>query len=473
MTAKPPLLVACLAVACCVLLPAQQRGRAGKRGPQSEVFHTAVPAHTFDLILARPTNRSVTAGILAYGNLDGYLEYGVRQGAYPGKTAPFQLRKGEPRQVVLDALQPDTRYFYRLRHRAAGGADFAASAEWTFHTQRAPGAPFTFAVQADSHLDENADPDVYKITLMNVLAGKPDFFIDLGDTFMTGKRRSDFKPAFPQYLAQRYYFGLVGHSAPLFLVLGNHDGEGGSPAGMAAWSNDLRKRYFPNPRPDAFYTGNQADDPPLGPRENYYGWEWGGALFIVLDPYWPTMVRARGDNWSWTLGAAQYRWLAKTLAESKSKLKFVFIHHPVGGKEQPIRGGVEAAGYNEWGGRNADGSDGFKAHRPGWEMPIHQLLVKNKVTAVFHGHDHMFAKEVLDGVVYQLVPQPAHVRTGGPRNAREYGYTHGGVLGSPGYVRVAVEGGAAVVDYILSVSPREEAGRRKNGSVAYSYRVGD
>jgi hypothetical protein len=316
----------------------------------------------------------------------------------------------------------------------------------------------------------------WKSRLANALAGKPDFYIDLGDTFMTDQRRSDFREAFSQYLAQRYYFGLVCHSAPLFLVLGNHDGESGSPHdstrdSMAAWSNELRKRYFPNPRSDGFYTGNGTSDPVLGVLENYYAWEWGDALFIVLDPYWPTTGRGRGDNWNWTLGAGQYRWLAKTMEESKAEFKFVFVHHPVGAKGQPIRGGVEAARYNEWGGRNADGSDGFNDHRPGWAMPIHQLLAKNKVAIVFHGHDQMFAKEELDGVVYQLVPQPAHARTGNPRSAQEYGYIHGDVLGGSGYVRVKVDEGRATIDYVLSVLPRDETGSRKNGAVAYSYNV--
>jgi hypothetical protein len=128
--------------------------------------------------------------------------------------------------------------------------------------------------------------------------------------------------------------------------------------------------------------------------------------------------------------------------------------------------------YNEWGGRNADGSDGFKQHRPGWAMPIHQLLVKHRVAVVFHGHDHIFAKEELDGVVYQLVPQPAHTRTGNPRNAQEYGYIHGGVLGGSGYARVKVAGDRAAIDYVLSVLPRDETGGRKNGAVAFSYNVG-
>jgi predicted phosphodiesterase len=454
----------------------KDRGRAGKRGPQSEVFHTSVPEHPFDVILTRPTSQSVTASVLACEDMDGYLEYGAKQATYTNKTSTFRFKKGEPRRIVLESLQPDTRYFYRLRHRPAGASDFAAGADGTFHTQRGRGSSFTFAVQADSHLDENANPDVYKITLTNALAGKPDFYIDLGDTFMTDKRRGDFRDAFPQYLAQRYYFGILCHSAPLFLVLGNHDGEGGSRHdgtrnSMAAWSNELRERFFPNPRPNGFYTGNGTSDPVLGLLENYYAWEWGNALFVVLDPYWPTMGRGRDDNWNWTLGAGQYRWLAKTLEESKAELKFVFVHHPVGAKGQPIRGGVEAAKYNEWGGRNADGSESFKEHRPGWEIPVHQVLVKNRVAVVFHGHDHMFAKEELDGVVYQLVPQPAHARTGKPRNAREYGYIHGDVPGGSGYVRVKVAQDEAIVDYVLSVSPREETGSRKNGAVAYSYNV--
>jgi hypothetical protein len=39
--------------------------------------------------------------------------------------------------------------------------------------------------------------------------------------------------------------------------------------------------------------------------------------------------------------------------------------------------------YYEWGGENADGSDGFKQNRPGWPAPIHRLLVQYKVNIVF------------------------------------------------------------------------------------------
>ncbi len=70
------------------------------------------------------------------------------------------------------------------------------------------------------------------------------------------------------------------------------------------------------------------------------------------------------------------------------------------------RGGVEVARLWEWGGENTEGEDEFAKQRPGWEMPIHDLLVKHGVSIVFHGHDHLFIKQDLDGIVYQEVPQP-------------------------------------------------------------------
>ena len=62
-----------------------------------------------------------------------------------------------------------------------------------------------------------------------------------------------------------------------------------------------------------------------------------------------------------------------------------------------MRGGAEAAGYFEWGGKNADGTDGFATHRPGWDKTIQQLFVENGVSAYFHGHDHQFVYETRDG----------------------------------------------------------------------------
>ena len=87
---------------------------------------------------------------------------------------------------------------------------------------------------------------------------------------------------------------------------------------------------------------------------------------------------------------------------------------------------------------------------------------------VFHGHDHMFIKQDLDGIVYQLVPQPGHPRSG-TKSAEEYGYLNGEIQGSSGFVRVRTDGQSARVDYVRTYLPEAERGNQQNGDATYSY----
>ncbi|MCB1233629.1 MAG: metallophosphoesterase, partial [Verrucomicrobiae bacterium] len=108
--------------------------------------------------------------------------------------------------------------------------------------------------------------------------------------------------------------------------------------------------------------------------------------------------------------------------------------------------------------------------RPGWPMPIHDLLAKNGVSIVFHGHDHLFVKEERDGIIYQEVPQPSHP-SGGTRSAEDYGY-EGIILGSSGHLRVTVGPNSAAVEYVRSTLPGVTKSDAANGEGAYRYEVG-
>ena len=445
--------------------------KGGSRQPVQTSQCSDVPAHPFDLILGRPTANAVTVSVLSHEDTDGLIAYGTQPGKPTSLTPKRPFRKGEPAEIVLSGLQPNTAYYYQFR------TPRATSAECSFHTARPPGSRFTFTITADSHLDEHTAPPIYQQTLANALADKPDFHLDLGDTFMSEKHATR-EAAANQYLAQRYYFGQLCQSAPLFLTLGNHDGE--SPRGrgkdadsLAVWSNTMRKRFFPNPVPDNFYTGDAVRDPAAGLLQDYYAWQWGDAQFLVLDPFWFSQKqRGKNDNWSRTLGADQYHWLQQTLETSKAKFKFVFIHHLVGGADNQCRGGAEAAPFYEWGGKYPDGSDGFAQNRPGWAVPVHPLLVKHKVTIVFHGHDHFYAKQDLDGIVYQECPQPGYAGNGrAPRSAAEYGYRNGVILGSSGHLRVAVVPDKVTVDYVGAAAPQDGHAGDGNGKVRHGYGI--
>lgn len=283
---------------------------------------------------------------------------------------------------------------------------------------------FSFAVEADPHMDEQSDPNVYKQTLANIVKDKPTFLIDLGDTFMIDKLPNKSEDNIrARYVLMKSYFDLLGN-IPLYLVVGNHDGETGYDN---INSSKYRVQYFPTN------------------KYSYYSFEQNDSLFIVLDPYRFTTTKPNADGWGWTLGKEQYDWLKNTLTTSKATHKFVFIHQLVGGDNQG-RGGTELARLYEWGGYNIDGSYGFDKNRHGWGKPIHELLVDNKVQIVFKGHDHFYAKQELDGLVYQTVPQPSH--PGDKINtATEYGYVNGKIIGGSGHLLVTVEGDNVKVEF--------------------------
>ncbi len=449
----------------------------GGNRPQaaSNYFNIAVPDHPYDLILSRPEKGSVTLSVLAYQDLEGFVSYGREPGAFITRTPPRQFKKGAPMELVLDTLQANTRYYYQFRFRSPGPGPFTNSPRFSFHTARPPGSGFVFTLTADAHLDEHTAPEVYNQTLANIRADNPDFHIDLGNLFMTDKHAGR-EEAARQYLAQRYYLGQIGSAIPILLALGVHDGESGkyddgSGDCLAVWSNQMRERYFPNPVPDAFFTGDTLLKPHCGLLQDYYAWEWGDALFIVLDPFWPsTGQRGGGDGWDWSLGLPQYQWLKTTLEQSRARFKFVFIHNLLCG-DQAARGGVEAAPFNEWGGKNADGSDGFRQHRPGWEMPVHQLLRRNQVAAVFKAHDNFYARQELDGIVYQMVPQPCFAGNDRIRDLENYGYKQGKFLGNSGHLRVTVAPGQVNVDYVRCLPAAGETGPRQTAEIAHTYTI--
>jgi hypothetical protein len=171
-----------------------------------------------------------------------------------------------------------------------------------------------------------------------------------------------------------------------------------------------------------------------------------------------------------TLGKNQHDWLAHTLRASRARFKFVFIHQLTGGLDASGRGGAEAASLYEWGGRNSEGKHEFAAQRPGWECPVHALLIDTGVQIVFHGHDHFFARQQLDGVVYQLVPQPAH-RNFRRHQAEEYGYRQGNFLPNSGYLRVRVTPDRVSVEYMRTADERIRRHGIRNGQSAFSYSV--
>lgn len=458
------------------------------------------------IILGQPTDRSITANVRTDTAVEVYFEYGVKPGTYNGQTKATTASLDPYANgffvvhAVMAGLQADTQYYYRMQSRPTGSSgSFAPSAEYGFHTQRPPGSTFVFCVQGDSHPERAKtmfDPGLYAQTLAAVSAAKPDFYVTSGDDFSVDTLPTPYTQAAVtgRYTLQLPYFDVVARSAALFLGTGNHEETSLSNYNLPAdsansnrvpiWAQNARNVYYPMPAPNdpatgSFYSGNTTNVPPIGLLRDYYAWQWGDALFVVIDPYWSSPAQVdtglggqnsttpkSSNKWDITHGDAQYQWLKQTLEQSTAKWKFVFAHHVMG----TGRGGAEIADQYEWGGNNANGSYGFTQNRPTWPQPLHQLMVANHVTIFFQAHDHLFAHQQRDGVVYQSLPNPAdNTYTAFNSDA----YTSGDVYPNAGFTKVTVGPSSVKVEYVREWLPADEKPPAQvSGMVQFAYTVG-
>jgi hypothetical protein len=472
-----------------------------------QIYETIYDTFMGKELLGRITDRSVTVNLYSLIKTDTYIEYGTTPGIYTNTTPRYLNQAAEqPVEIILDDLAPDTRYYYRLSFRKTGDRYYEHGKEHAFHTQRPPASTFVFTITADEHfpyrLPQNKKKlNLYRQTFQNIAESNPDFLISLGDFAMTdwcsGRWIKNLGEAKQRYLNLRSCLNNIAHSIPFYLVIGNHEGEvgweydftapGQNHDSRAVICTKARKEIMPNPYPDEFYTGNTDLVSEYGLREDYFAWEWGDALFVALDPFWYTKTNPKvpADGWEWTLGKEQYDWLYQTLHNSDAKWKLVFIHHLTSSYTDNLhnrytsdifygRGGTEIAKFKvagqpsfEWGGEDKHGVFVFDVKRTDWTHgSIHDMLVSENVTAVFHGHDHLFAKQDLDGIVYQECPRPSNA-TYGFGFMLKSGYKHGVIHNNSGHIQVTVDPHSVKVEYVRSFLP----GDGENGIVAYSYEI--
>lgn len=468
---------------------------------------TTVPLapYTMNVVLGRPTGSTVTASVLADAGTEVYIEYGATSGSYPSITPTVTGTGTYPVTLDLTGVRPDTRVYYRVRYRAATETGFRADTEHSVMTARPAGSTFTFGVQGDSHPERAGimfNADLYTRNMQNVATRRPDFYLALGDDFsiegLLDRNQLTQANVDALYRNQRTFFGVLGHSTPVFLVNGNHEqaaeyllnGRFVTPYGDApVFQGRARTAMFPLPASDGFYDADTRTVSGVGLLRDYYAWTWGDALFVTIDPYWHSPVPVdngvpgvskTANTWEATIGDAQYAWLKRVLESSTARYKFVFQHHVLG----TFRGAAAIVHEFEWGGWNRNGTAyEFPAQRPRWAKPIHQLFKDTGVTIVFSGHDHVFAREIIDNIVYQSVPNPAD-NTYTAFNADAYAPARVSlpgasydpatavVLPDTGFLHVTVSPSGVTVSYIRAVLPGDDAkAGAANGVESYTYRV--
>lgn len=225
--------------------------------------------------------------------------------------------------------------------------------------------------------------------------GYRTFLVVVGDLVHRGRQEADWDQQFfdPAYTHIQELLA----SLPYQSCIGNHDLKGSGP--------DLFSKYFP-------YRWTAS---------HYGSFDYGPAHFTYVDQY--------AD---YSPGSSQYRWIVSDLAATRKPWRFVVLHEP---------------GWSAGGGH----SDNTAVQRY-----LQPLFERYHVAVVFAGHNHYYARAVVNGV--------QHVTTGGggaPLYNPDAGAPHVVTIAkSYHFCRIEIDGGRLSFE---AVQP--------NGTVIDSFRL--
>ena len=243
--------------------------------------------------------------------------------------------------VALEGLNPETRYYYRIR--ALEERNLAANSEaeipelnsgvLTFSTARKDSSAYSFAVLGDTE----ARPHINAQIGQRIWEERPDFMLNLGDLTDGGRERHKFEWNY------EYFLGMtpLNSRIPVFPVPGNGEGD-------LYWY----KKYHQLPNGEA-----------------YYSFTYGNAEFFMLNS---------NNKEELAPGGEQYVWLEEQLKSSTATWKFACHHHPVYTSDEDDYG-------NTWKGESSDLGD-LKVRE------LVQLYEKYGVDMVFYGHLHTYER---------------------------------------------------------------------------------
>ena len=223
---------------------------------------------------------------------------------------------------------------------------------------------FSFTVAGDNRPANNElpQPAVFQEILNSMKHENPSFFVNTGDIIMGNTQNpSILKRQFSDYI---HATGVL--AIPMYVSPGNHD-----------VANSVSREFFekflkiskgPNSKPGLPDSGS----------EFFYSFKFEGINFIILDAYEP-------GNWGAVKGR-ELSWLESVLAKMKDEEVFIFVHPPVYSVLNPdcITDGSKHVAFSSK--KNQD--------------YIRELFKKFNVDGVFHGHEHLFNKQNINGTEY-------------------------------------------------------------------------
>jgi hypothetical protein len=428
-----------------------QGGNEGIRPARLIVNQSYYDAFWGKELLCRPGPYSMQMNIIPHKDTKAYVEWGTDGVAFPRVVPSVTIPGGTEYTFFMGeiagnpGLISNTKYYYRLRYRPVVGSPvFSMGPVRSFVTLPLPGTEGRICATSDAHvtnssslgLNEHIDQLATTLLYMpqHVAPERYHVWLDLGDLVVIRAQREvfDLEEAEQRYREAREEYERIAHSLPLVLIRGNHEEVNGwdydgTSENTAIWSGKALLKYFPPPMPTGWYTGNTEPYPHLGVPGNYFAFNVGDLRIRALDPFLFSLTRPHNGHgevggslnaWDWELGQQQYDWLFNDFFEKQSLFTVTVLHHLtssyVGSGQYYGRGGIEVAKFSvdgrpsfEWGGEDSTGANVLSQQRSGYSHgAIHDVLDLFRNQLVLKGHDHFYARQTLDDMVYLTMPRP-------------------------------------------------------------------
>lgn len=264
------------------------------------------------------------------------------------------------------------------------------------------------------------------------------------------------------WLRMRKLYSALTPFIPVFIVLGNHDGEAQWNL-TSKWGTFWREKLFALPRATTYAEGGH-------PEGKYYAFSWGadnknrgGVLVIALNTTafsgssFPTKIE------DWSLGQEQRLWLEKTLQEAEKHWIFICAHHVLGGwpagPEETRRDIVYGRGPLF----TAEDYKEYATPEKIEQVWVTQKAMENGARAFIYGHDHIFYSKRIGHGLNDLEMQAIccgstkyvgeKIWWGGPLWRKHYGSSNKmppDFWGPSGITRTTIKAEEATFEYIMT-----------------------
>ena len=313
-----------------------------KRANTGEIYHPELEANDQIMIAFRKEPYLVFTEYYdemkvtwqLYGQWNCEFKWGLDTLCTSGTAITEEINNSHQHEYIISGLDQGEKYYYNVTvsNESHEGSFYTAPEEnqaslkfISYGDTRSN--PWTHDLVAASVVDDFTADELFQTFLFSV-----------GDMVNNGNSESDwdnqfFSPSFPNI---RY---LMSH-LPFSSSMGNHEGNG-----------LLFKKYFSYP----FL------------NDRYWSFEYGPALFVIIDQYVP-----------YSPGTDQYTWIDSTLANSDKVWKFLSLHEP----------GWSAGGHT---------------NNTIVQYYIQPLCEQYDVAIVFGGHNHYYARALVNDITHLTV----------------------------------------------------------------------